>query len=850
MNKKSTSFLFILCMIFILFYPVHLIWGAAPFCWYGTGVTDDKINQNVGGATFNFWYDYDDDGAATGSWVNCSVNETGITWNGTTRALRANYQIQGGGYAGGGMHIENGLALSNNFLDGDYLRFYYKGTGGGEYFYIRLTDASGNEGASVRVDDLDINWTLVQIPLTSFTDNNMFYYERIERVKFEFAPTGTERTFYIDEIWFAPYTNVLMIVISNEQVLPSVITNNTNRTVIFSLNTSSTGATITNVSLDLTPISGSIVKMSNISGDFFRYAYTVPQGASPGDKTFNVTVYDSVGKIKSTSITLTVEQDMPAGSFCWYGSGVDDDGINHDVLGGTFRYWYDYDNDGAATNSRVIASVDEATNTWNSTAKSLKASYRITGGGGYAGGGMHIENGIPLSNSFISGDYLTFYVKGGSGNGERFVVRLCDAGNQEGPTVLVDDFSTSEWKYIQIPLSSFTNANVQYNEKIRRVKFEFSPADNTAHTFYVDEIWFRPYVDVPASDIAAPQITSVNVVGIDNVNNQIRPKETDIKITAYLTDIDSVNLSITDIEADIHNITGNAGDTAVNPDSVVKNGNNYTATWLNVQVGDIPFGTYNITINAKDPNNNKATAYNLQVNVSVELSTDTENRIESPSGRISLNLPPNSLPQPVTPSISEKDAEEGILGTGEKSGEKPLVYFEIEVKDKNNKKIKTLKLKKSGTLEVDYSSESAKTSGLAIYYYDGVRWVKLGGKIDSQNLKISISVKDVKEKYAVFECEVPTEKKLYWVDAEGMFTPNDDGIYDKLGFYFDNPEGEKVSLKIFSLKGKLIKTIDDLLSGEGWDGTNDDGKETKGGAYIYQLKIGDKAFSGTTILVK
>ena len=73
------------------------------------------------------------------------------------------------------------------------------------------------------------------------------------------------------------------------------------------------------------------------------------------------------------------------------------------------------------------------------------------------------------------------------------------------------------------------------------------------------------------------------------------------------------------------------------------------------------------------------------------------------------------------------------------------------------------------------------------------------------------------------------------------FSPNDDGIKDNAFFVYTLDAPSKVTLKIYSLDGRDIKTvaISDQNSGEqsiSWDGTDNSGTKVSNGIYIFRLE--------------
>lgn len=91
----------------------------------------------------------------------------------------------------------------------------------------------------------------------------------------------------------------------------------------------------------------------------------------------------------------------------------------------------------------------------------------------------------------------------------------------------------------------------------------------------------------------------------------------------------------------------------------------------------------------------------------------------------------------------------------------------------------------------------------------------------------------------------------YVVYAPGLlipnvFTPNSDGINDEFQILYDGKESFFV--EVFDRwGGKYFSTPS---PDEGWDGSMGSGGQAKEGVYFYQLKIGDKAYTGNITLMR
>ena len=73
---------------------------------------------------------------------------------------------------------------------------------------------------------------------------------------------------------------------------------------------------------------------------------------------------------------------------------------------------------------------------------------------------------------------------------------------------------------------------------------------------------------------------------------------------------------------------------------------------------------------------------------------------------------------------------------------------------------------------------------------------------------------------------------------------------------FELPRDKAVSLQIFDVSGRLVKTlVDNQHLSEGvhemqWDGTNNAGSSVASGTYMYRLQFGNFAHTKTMVLLK
>ncbi len=68
-------------------------------------------------------------------------------------------------------------------------------------------------------------------------------------------------------------------------------------------------------------------------------------------------------------------------------------------------------------------------------------------------------------------------------------------------------------------------------------------------------------------------------------------------------------------------------------------------------------------------------------------------------------------------------------------------------------------------------------------------------------------------------------------------------------------QDDKVELKVYNIKGQLVKTLvkDHLEAGTHkavWDGDNDTGKRVSSGVYLYRLESGGKTKARKMLMLK
>lgn len=111
---------------------------------------------------------------------------------------------------------------------------------------------------------------------------------------------------------------------------------------------------------------------------------------------------------------------------------------------------------------------------------------------------------------------------------------------------------------------------------------------------------------------------------------------------------------------------------------------------------------------------------------------------------------------------------------------------------------------------------------------------------DPSDLDFQILIKA----YILYEEEEPHKKP-----DEKIFTPNNDGINDKVVFHGLSRKllAGDFAINIFDVRGRLIRSIKDV---EYWDGKDSQGKIVRTGVYLYQYPYDNKVITGIIIVAR
>ncbi|MBI4396304.1 MAG: T9SS type A sorting domain-containing protein, partial [Elusimicrobia bacterium] len=145
----------------------------------------------------------------------------------------------------------------------------------------------------------------------------------------------------------------------------------------------------------------------------------------------------------------------------------------------------------------------------------------------------------------------------------------------------------------------------------------------------------------------------------------------------------------------------------------------------------------------------------------------------------------------------------------------------------------------------------AANKQLAVFMHNGVEWVKLGGTKDDLEGSVSIQTRRL-GLFAVRPAMLAEKFTLTKVEPR-IFSPEEpDPIINSVRLYYENPESEEVTVRIFDIRGAVLRRN---LPREGgniavWDGRDMDGEIVPAGVYLYQIEVGGKIETGTMAVAK
>lgn len=180
--------------------------------------------------------------------------------------------------------------------------------------------------------------------------------------------------------------------------------------------------------------------------------------------------------------------------------------------------------------------------------------------------------------------------------------------------------------------------------------------------------------------------------------------------------------------------------------------------------------------------------------------------------------------------------------------------YEIVLEDANGRKTDDMNLRKPVTLTLAYDADYVKAMGynedkLVIFYYDSVKWIPIGGRVDKNNRVVTTKLNHM----SLFRIMESSDVSAL-IAVPQTFTPNSDGINDAVRFNFTKSGmvSSNTVIYIYDSTGKIVRGINtEGGTSIGWDGKDENGAVCESGAYVYRVTdaVG-KSHSGVIILTK
>lgn len=144
---------------------------------------------------------------------------------------------------------------------------------------------------------------------------------------------------------------------------------------------------------------------------------------------------------------------------------------------------------------------------------------------------------------------------------------------------------------------------------------------------------------------------------------------------------------------------------------------------------------------------------------------------------------------------------------------------------------------------------------VSMFYYNGVEWLTIASTVDTVNKVINAKAMFAGT-YQLRIASRATAFTFYSVMPR-IITPNNDGQNDRALFRYSNPKASSISIKIFDLRGALVRKLDDTNATSDiqggytyWDGKDQNGVTVPVGVYIYQLTGEGKVVNGTIVVAR
>jgi len=158
-------------------------------------------------------------------------------------------------------------------------------------------------------------------------------------------------------------------------------------------------------------------------------------------------------------------------------------------------------------------------------------------------------------------------------------------------------------------------------------------------------------------------------------------------------------------------------------------------------------------------------------------------------------------------------------------------------------------VKRASSVPADRASEQ-----LALFWFNGLEWIKLGGEVDESLHQVMIKSKRI-GKYMIKESLRATSFVIEGIQPDKIFTPNGDGWNDYFEIQYANPKDGTVKGRIYDLRGALVAEMGKGATENSlrWEGKDVNENPAPGGVYIYQIQVTgpeNKVINGTVVVAR
>ncbi len=175
---------------------------------------------------------------------------------------------------------------------------------------------------------------------------------------------------------------------------------------------------------------------------------------------------------------------------------------------------------------------------------------------------------------------------------------------------------------------------------------------------------------------------------------------------------------------------------------------------------------------------------------------------------------------------------------------RPLVKIDVGFREVN------------GRVARDAFLTDATPDQLALYWENGVAWVKVGGSRERGAGAVTI----LSSNFGRYQLRVAAKANALTLSKAnvfpGLFTPNNDGRNDRVYFILENPNNAGVTGHIFDRRGRQIATMSTASQAFGvgtalvWSGHDEEGSVVPSGLYLYQIKGDGDSITGTVAVAR